>query len=72
VADLTNSIHTPICFTRNKTRLHALLIDNQAWFCVRDLGHLMGFFSMSVWRASSTRTNVKRCGYTATAKPSKR
>jgi prophage antirepressor-like protein len=43
--DMTATLpHTPICFTRNKTRLHALLIDNQAWFCARDLGHLMGFF----------------------------
>lgn len=36
--------HTPITFTRNKARLHALIIDNQAWFCARDLGYLMGFF----------------------------
>lgn len=41
---MTTAIQDPICFTRNQTRLHALLIDNQAWFCARDLGHLMGFF----------------------------
>lgn len=41
---MTNSIQTSITFTRNKTKLHTLLIDHQAWFCARDLGHLLGFF----------------------------
>ncbi|WP_336355225.1 Bro-N domain-containing protein [Pseudomonas granadensis] len=32
----------PTRFTRNKTHLHALLVENQAWFCVHELGRLMG------------------------------
>jgi len=32
----------PTRFTRNKTHLHALLVENQAWFCVQELGRLMG------------------------------
>ena len=30
-------------FTRHNLALHALLLENQPWFCARDLGRLMGF-----------------------------
>ncbi|ARB27231.1 Bro-N domain-containing protein [Pseudomonas tolaasii] len=33
-----------IVFTRHSLQLHALLIENQAWFCARDLGRLMGYY----------------------------
>ncbi|MFB3305870.1 Bro-N domain-containing protein [Pseudomonas sp. AMR01] len=33
-----------IVFTRHSLQLHALLIENQAWFCARDLGRLMGTY----------------------------
>jgi prophage antirepressor-like protein len=29
-------------FTRHDIHLHALLFENQAWFCARDIGRLMG------------------------------
>jgi prophage antirepressor-like protein len=29
-------------FFRHSTCLHALLVENQAWFCAQDLGRLMG------------------------------
>jgi prophage antirepressor-like protein len=29
-------------FSRHKLALHALLLENQAWFCARDIGRLMG------------------------------
>ena len=29
-------------FTRHSIHLHALLLENQAWFCARDLGRFMG------------------------------
>ncbi|AZE06703.1 Prophage antirepressor [Pseudomonas chlororaphis subsp. aureofaciens] len=29
-------------FTRHNIHLHALLLENQPWFCARDLGRLMG------------------------------
>lgn len=29
-------------FTRHNIYLHALLVENQAWFCAHDLGRLMG------------------------------
>ncbi|VVO38825.1 Bro-N domain-containing protein [Pseudomonas fluorescens] len=29
-------------FTRHEIHLHALLLENQVWFCARDLGRLMG------------------------------
>lgn len=32
----------PTRFTRNKTHLRAVLVENQAWFCVQELGRLMG------------------------------
>jgi len=32
----------PHVFTRHKLKLHALILERQAWFCVRDLGRLMG------------------------------
>ncbi|MCF5233860.1 MULTISPECIES: BRO-N domain-containing protein [unclassified Pseudomonas] len=34
----------PTVFTRQNLPLHALLLENQAWFCARDLGRLMGWF----------------------------
>ncbi|NUU35060.1 Bro-N domain-containing protein [Pseudomonas sp. C2B4] len=33
---------TPTLFTRHHLPLHALLLDNQPWFCARDIGRLMG------------------------------
>lgn len=33
---------TPTVFTRHNRFLHTLMQDNQAWFCVHDLGRLMG------------------------------
>jgi prophage antirepressor-like protein len=32
----------PTRFIRNKTHLHAVLVENRAWFCVQELGRLMG------------------------------
>lgn len=31
-------------FTRHTHPLHALLLENQPWFCARDLGRLMGWY----------------------------
>lgn len=33
---------SPTIFTRHNRFLHAFMQDNQAWFCVQDLGRLMG------------------------------
>jgi prophage antirepressor-like protein len=30
-------------FTRHNLPLHAFLLENQPWFCARDIGRLMGF-----------------------------
>ncbi|AWY40817.1 phage antirepressor protein [Pseudomonas putida] len=32
----------PAIFTRHNLALHALLLENQPWFCARDIGRLMG------------------------------
>jgi len=32
----------PTIFTRHNLPLHALLLENQPWFCSRDVGRLMG------------------------------
>jgi prophage antirepressor-like protein len=32
----------PTIFTRHNLHLHALLLENQPWFCARDIGRLMG------------------------------
>lgn len=34
----------PTVFTRHNVSLHALLLENQPWFCARDLGRLMGWY----------------------------
>ncbi|AZE85377.1 Prophage antirepressor [Pseudomonas orientalis] len=34
----------PTVFTRQSLFLHALLLENQPWFCARDLGRLMGWY----------------------------
>ncbi|HEF4762511.1 TPA: Bro-N domain-containing protein [Pseudomonas putida] len=34
--------YTPTVFTRHNLYLHALLLENQPWFCARDIGRLMG------------------------------
>jgi prophage antirepressor-like protein len=34
----------PLRFTHQKRHLHALIIEQQAWFCARDLGRLMGLY----------------------------
>jgi len=39
---LPQSCFTPTAFTRHNRFLHAFLQDHQAWFCVQDLGRLMG------------------------------
>jgi len=36
--------HISTLFTRHNIHLHALLVENQAWFCAHDLGRLMGKF----------------------------
>ncbi|WCM50283.1 Bro-N domain-containing protein [Pseudomonas sp. WJP1] len=33
---------SPTVFTRHNLPLHALLLENQTWFCARDIGRLMG------------------------------
>ena len=35
---------TPSIFTRHKLPLHALLIQNQPWFCARDLSRLLHIY----------------------------
>lgn len=35
---------SPHVFTRHKLHLHTLLLENQAWFCARDLGRLLRLF----------------------------
>jgi prophage antirepressor-like protein len=35
-------LYSPTIFTRHNLHLHALLIENQPWFCARDVGRLMG------------------------------
>ena len=34
--------YVPTVFTRHNLHLHALLLENQPWFCTRDIGRLMG------------------------------
>ena len=34
----------PHIFTRHKLHLHALLLENQPWFCARDLGRLLRLY----------------------------
>ncbi|MGR4974053.1 Bro-N domain-containing protein [Pseudomonas sp. LARHCG127] len=34
--------YIPAVFIRHNLHLHALLLENQPWFCARDLGRLMG------------------------------
>lgn len=34
----------PLRFTHQKRHLHALIMEQQAWFCDRYLGRLMGLF----------------------------
>lgn len=41
---VTHAPSIPIVFTRQNLKLNALLLENQAWFCARDLGRLMGWF----------------------------
>ncbi|MGH8384207.1 MAG: BRO-N domain-containing protein [Pseudomonas sp.] len=37
-----HSSFTPTVFTRHNRFLHTFMQDHQAWFCVQDLGRLMG------------------------------
>ncbi|MBC8787299.1 BRO-N domain-containing protein [Pseudomonas fluorescens] len=37
-------MYEPTVFTRQNLQLHALLLENQPWFCARDLGRLMGLY----------------------------
>ncbi|MFJ2365401.1 Bro-N domain-containing protein [Pseudomonas sp. NPDC087697] len=39
---MTHPHFTPTVFTRHNRFLHAFMHENQAWFCVQDLGRLMG------------------------------
>jgi prophage antirepressor-like protein len=39
---ITRAPFSPTIFTRHNLRLHALLLENQPWFCARDIGRLMG------------------------------
>jgi prophage antirepressor-like protein len=32
----------PTVFNRHNLSLHALLLENQPWFCARDIGRMMG------------------------------
>jgi prophage antirepressor-like protein len=34
--------YAPTVFTRHNLPLHTLLLENQPWFCARDIGRLMG------------------------------
>ena len=34
--------HNSTVFTRHNHHLHSLLLENQTWFCARDIGRLMG------------------------------
>ncbi len=38
----THSHFTTTIFTRHNRFLHAFMQDHEAWFCVQDLGRLMG------------------------------
>ena len=33
---------TPTVFVRHNRFIHTLMIESQAWFCVQDLGRMMG------------------------------
>lgn len=37
-------MHKPTVYTRHNLQLHALLLENQPWFCARDLGRLNGLY----------------------------
>ena len=37
-------MHEPTIFTRHNLHLHALVLENQPWFCARDLGRLTGLY----------------------------
>ena len=39
---IISDAYVPAVFTRHNLHLHALLLENQPWFCARDLGRLMG------------------------------
>ena len=39
-----NAYLVPHVFTRHKLHLHALLLENQPWFCARDLGRLLRLY----------------------------
>jgi len=39
----TSAFFTPTIFTRHNRFLHTFMQDHEAWFCVQDLGRLMGY-----------------------------
>ncbi|OAE11906.1 phage antirepressor protein [Pseudomonas simiae] len=41
---VTSEPSIAVVFTHHNLQLHALLLENQAWFCARDLGRLMGWY----------------------------
>ena len=42
IPDFSGEILIPQTFTRHKRQLRALLVEQQCWFCARDLGRLIG------------------------------
>ncbi len=50
---------TPSIFTRHKLPLHALLIQNQPWFCARDLSRRLTSTSTNACCENSTPTNTR-------------
>ncbi|MDF3932389.1 BRO-N domain-containing protein [Pseudomonas citronellolis] len=43
---MSEEVLIPTLFTRHKRQLRALLLEDQCWFCARDLGRLMGVASL--------------------------
>ncbi|AUG09498.1 Bro-N domain-containing protein [Pseudomonas sp. S09G 359] len=41
---ITPEASIAVVFTRHNLQLHTLLLENQVWFCARDLGRLMGWY----------------------------
>ncbi len=39
---MSEEVLVPTVFTRHKRHLRAVLLEDQCWFCARDLGRLMG------------------------------
>lgn len=61
--------HTPVLFTRHNLSLHALLLENQAWFCARDIGRLMGIHLSERMVKNWTRISAAFCGLSISGNP---